>query len=222
MQTVNVLVFSDLAGGAHPYEDGTVAVHFHQTNPARPTVLVDGPLWAFIDREPGGLSGLEVCRRLRCEPQTAHAFIIMPADDMLTVDRRSARQVGVSEFLASPITRASVLERVLSDQRPLGGHSPLKLGALTIDPSTYQARWRSKPLNLMPTQRRLLHVLAASPGRIFTRKQLIELLDNLDTQVEERTIDVSVGRLRRVLRDAGAGNPLRTVRSLGYVLDSPN
>jgi two-component system phosphate regulon response regulator PhoB len=73
----------------------------------------------------------------------------------------------------------------------------------------------------MPNEFRLLRYFVEHPGRVFTRSQLISALGKQEPAVDERTVDVWIGRLRRALRAAGAGNPLRTVRSLGYVFDVP-
>jgi two-component system phosphate regulon response regulator PhoB len=92
---------------------------------------------------------------------------------------------------------------------------------LDIDIAAFQARWHGKPIPLMPNEFRLLRYFVEHPGRVFTRSQLIAALGKHDGPIDERTVDVWVGRLRRALRVAGAGDMLRTVRSLGYVLDQP-
>lgn len=73
----------------------------------------------------------------------------------------------------------------------------------------------------MPNEFRLLRYFIEHPGRVFTRLQLMAALGKQEPPVDERTVDVWIGRLRRALRKAGAGEPLRTVRSLGYILDEP-
>ena len=78
-----------------------------------------------------------------------------------------------------------------------------------------------KAVDLMPNEFRLLRFLVEHPGRVFTRSQLIAALGKHDAPVDERTVDVWIGRLRRALRSSGAGDMLRTVRSVGYVLDLP-
>ena len=108
---------------------------------------------------------------------------------------------------------------------PLAGESVrpalTQFGEITVDLAAYQARWRGKPLALMPNEFRLLRFFVENPGRAFTRSQIIAALGKRDPVIDERTVDVWIGRLRRALRATGDGNPLRTVRSLGYVLDYP-
>ena len=84
-----------------------------------------------------------------------------------------------------------------------------------------QARWKDRPIGLMPNEFRLLRYLMEQPGHVFSRAQLIAALGKNEQPIDERTVDAWVSRLRRSLREAGAGYPLRTVRSLGYVLDKP-
>jgi two-component system phosphate regulon response regulator PhoB len=124
--------------------------------------------------------------------------------------------------MVGPIGRAALLDRVLSLQLSAHEASALRvvtLGGLTIDLAAFQARWQTRPIPLMPNEFRLLRYFAEHPGRVFTRSQLISALGKQEPQLDERTVDVWIGRLRRALRAAGAGNPLRTVRSLGYVFD---
>ena len=116
-----------------------------------------------------------------------------------------------------------MLDRVLSVQLP-DHEAPartLKLGDLTLDLAALQVRWKDKPVQLMPNEFRLLRYLMEQPGHVFSRTQLITALGKHGQPIDERTVDAWVSRLRRALREVGAGYPLRTVRSMGYVLDRP-
>lgn len=221
MHTVHVLIFADLPGGMEPHEDDGIRVVLHRADAGLQSAQFAEPLWAFVDWNLPELPGLEICRRLRCNPQTAHARIVMALDEASAKNRRCASQAGASEYMAGPVTRDLVLGRVLADRPRPADRAALRLNALTIDFAACQARWRDKPLHLMPIQLRLLQFLVEHPGQIFTRKQLMEALGNLETRMEERTVDVWIGRLRRSLKEAGGGNLLRTVRSLGYMLVPP-
>ena len=96
----------------------------------------------------------------------------------------------------------------------------LRHGDLVVDPVAFAARYRGKLLNLRPNEFRLLAFFVANPDRVFSRTALIESLGKDSDLLDERTVDVWTGRLRRALREQGAPDPLRTVRSQGYVLDS--
>ena len=116
-----------------------------------------------------------------------------------------------------------MLDRVLALRSPLEQRhlaKVLDLGPLTIDMGSLQARWAGKPVSLRPNEFRLLRFLAENPDRVLTRQALIAGLGKDGDPIDERTVDVWVGRLRRALEAAGAEPPLRTVRSVGYVYDS--
>lgn len=224
MRHIDILVTGELAGGTDPFLHGDLQVTFHRWETAADLPLIEGVLWAFIDWMLPDISGLEVCRRLRCDPLTsaAHVTMVLEADDQ--EDRRRALRAGADDYMIGPITRSALLDRVLSVK--LQDHDPVTtrsvgLGNLTVDMAAFQARWQGKPIPLMPNEFRLLRYFIEHPGRVFTRGQLIAALGKQEPPVDERTVDVWIGRLRRALRAAGAGEPLRTVRSLGYILDQP-
>lgn len=224
MQRVDILLTGELEGGTAPFVHGELEVLFHRW--ARPSELplLEGTLWAFVDWVLPEISGLEICRRLRCDPLTAQAHITMMLEEDDQDARRRALRAGADDYMVGPATRTALLDRVLSARPHDHDGAParnLALGELSIDLAAFQARWRGKAIPLMPNEFRLLRYLVEHPGRVFTRGQLIAALGKQDHPVDERTVDVWIGRLRRALRTAGAGDPLRTVRSLGYVLDQP-
>jgi two-component system, OmpR family, phosphate regulon response regulator PhoB len=96
----------------------------------------------------------------------------------------------------------------------------IELGSLVIDFAAHRARWKSKPIELGPNEFRLLGHFASHPDRVHSRGSLIAELGRDGQQIDERTVDVWVGRLRRALRKQGVTVQIRTVWSLGYVYDS--
>ncbi len=223
MQHVDILLTRDLDGGDDPFEREAFALRFHRWSHRRELPALSGPVWAFIDWVLPDIAGIEVCRRLRCDPLTAQAHITMIMDDEDQDDRRRALRGGADDYMTGPVNRAALLERVLAArvrEREAGAGHIVGRGALTIDLAAFQARWDGRPVTLMPNEFRLLRYFVEHPGRVFTRSQLIGALGKQDPALDERTVDVWIGRLRRALRGAGAGNPLRTVRSLGYVFDA--
>jgi len=168
------------------------------------------------------MSGLELCRRLRCDPQTAAAHLTIVLDDNDQEVRKRALRTGADDYIVGPLTRTALLDRVLSGK--FAEHDAVErrvvVGDLVIDIAAFQARWKGKAIGLMPNEFRLLRYFAEHPSRVFTRVQLIQALGKQEPEIDERTVDVWIGRLRRALKDVGAGNPLRTVRSLGYVFDT--
>lgn len=223
MRQIDILLTETLPGGQDSFAHGDLRVVFHGWNQAAPLPLLDGSPWAFVDWLLPDLSGLELCRRLRCDPQTEAAHITMILEDDDAEAKRRALRAGADDYIIGPIDRAAVLDRVLSAQVS-DREAParlLRLGDLSLDLSALQARWKDKAMALMPNEFRLLRYLMEQPGHVFSRAQLIAALGKQEQPIDERTVDAWVSRLRRALREAGAGYPLRTVRSLGYVLDRP-
>jgi two-component system phosphate regulon response regulator PhoB len=137
-------------------------------------------------------------------------------------DRRRALRAGADDYVLGPLDRTAVLDRVLALQsRGAERHATRRFeaGALCIDMAALQARWNSEPIPLRPNEFRLLRFFAENPNRVLTREDLISGLGKREPPIDERTVDVWIGRLRRAIKLAGGGNPLRTVRSLGYVFD---
>jgi len=197
---------------------------FNWMDGSGPRRLVEGPMWAFVDWVLPDLSGLEMCRRLRADNRTqdAHVTIVLEHDD--PDDRRRALRAGADDYIVGPLDRQTILDRVLalqSRQQQRHASRLVELGDLTIDIGAQQARWKDTPIPLRPNEFRLLRFLAENPNRVLSRNDLIGGLGKQDPPIDPRTVDVWIGRLRRAFRAAGAGNPLRTVHAMGYVLDAP-
>lgn len=106
--------------------------------------------------------------------------------------------------------------------RPGGPEGLLRCGDLVLNPAGVQVRYCGRLVALRRSEFRLLAHFVTHPDKVFTRAELIRRLGTAEEPLDERTVDVWVGRLRRALRAAGVPDPLRTVRALGYVLDSPS
>jgi two-component system, OmpR family, phosphate regulon response regulator PhoB len=204
MDVVNIFLTSELGESLEDFVHDQRRFTFDRMGPEGPRRLVEGPMWAFVDWVLPELAGLEMCRRLRADARTvdAHVTMVLEADD--AEDRRRALRAGADDYVIGPLTRTAVLDRVLALQsRGVERHATqrFELGALTIDMAALQARWDE------------------NPNRVLTREDLISGLGKREPAIDERTVDVWIGRLRRAIKSAGGGNPLRTVRSLGYVFD---
>lgn len=223
MRRIDILLTSELAGGMAPFVHGELELVFHRWTGHEDLPLLDGSLWAFVDWVLPDISGLELCRRLRCDKLTAESHVTMILEEDDAEAKRRALRTGADDYMLGPINRTALLDRVLAvkiNDQDTAALRALQHGELTIDLPAFQARWQAKPIPLMPNEFRLLRYFVEHPGRVFTRAQLISALGKQEPPVDERTVDVWIGRLRRALRSAGAGNPLRTVRSLGYVFDA--
>ena len=224
MQRITVLLTSEPEGGLEPFRHGEIEIVLHKWSRSGPLPLLDGRAWAFIDWLLPDMPGIEACRRLRCDPVSAQCHITMVLDGEDREERRRVIAAGANDYLVGPLSRSVILDRVLASAAPPvleQASRTLACGDLAVDIVAFQARWRDKPIPLMPNEFRLLRYFVEHPERVFTRGQLIAALGKQEPAIDERTVDVWIGRLRRALRAAGAGEPLRTVRMLGYVLDRP-
>lgn len=222
MDVVNIFLTSEMGESLDDFVHDDRRFTFDKLGPDGPRRLVEGPMWAFIDWVMPSISGLEMCRRLRADPRTVDAHVTMVLEEDDAEDRRRALRAGADDYLVGPLSRTAVLDRVLALQsRGAERHATRRFeaGALVIDMAALQARWAGEPITLRPNEFRLLRFFAENPNRVLTREDLINGLGKREPAIDERTVDVWVGRLRRAIKGAGGGNPLRTVRSLGYVFD---
>lgn len=219
---VDVLLMSEVAGGTAPHAEDGLHVQFHPFAPGAPLPPLPGAIWALVDWVLPQMSGLEACRRLRCHPDTTRAHITMVLENADPDARRRALWTGCDDHIVGPVDRGQLIARIAgrtARERRDDTHSFVAYNGLAVDLGAFQASWRGRPFQLMPIQLRLLRFLLERPGQIFTRAQLIEAVGCETGPLDERTVDVWIGRLRRALKTVGAGAPVRTVRSLGYVLD---
>jgi len=186
-----------------------------------PEDLPAGPAWCFVDWILPDTSGLEVCRRLRAGASTSSAHVTMVLDEDDPSVRRRALGAGADDYMLGPLSVERLLDRVRfpsdGNVRPV----PINGSGLTIDASAHQVRWQGRPVALRPREFALLGAFMANSDKLLTRARLIALVGQ-DCQIgDERTVDVWVGRLRRSLKAQGLPRIVRTVRSLGYVFDTP-
>lgn len=182
---------------------------------------LNGKVWGFIDWLCPSLSGLELCRRLREADATRHAHLTMILEEPDGEARRRALQAGADDYLVGPLDMARLLERVEALARD---HATARQryvhGGIVVDLAAHQVRFEGTAVPIRPNEFALLLHFLENPDQVFSRKALIDRLGKHAQGIDERTVDVWIGRLRRALIAAGAPDPLRTVRSLGYVLDS--
>jgi two-component system phosphate regulon response regulator PhoB len=224
METVNIFLTDEAVASMADFEHDGRRFLFARLDADGLRPLVEGPAFVFVDWLTDSMAGLEMCRRLRADPRTgpAHITIVLEADD--PEDRRRALRAGADDYAVGPLDRRTILDRVLAVDPQVGRRfapGRLEMGALTIDIDALQARWNGMPIVLPPNEFRLLRLMAENANHVLTRNEVIEGLGKHGQPLDARTVDVWIGRLRRALKAAGAGNPLRTVRSMGYVFDSP-
>ena len=169
-----------------------------------------------------GLSGIEVCRRIRGKSETRNLPIIMLTARGEESDRIRGLDTGADDYLTKPFSMIELIARiraVLRRIRPGLADDRINHGDIVIDRVAHRVRRAGNEIHLGPTEFRLLDHLMQHPGRVFSREQLLDAVWGSDVYVEARTVDVHVGRLRKALNVEGTVNPIRTVRSAGYSLD---
>ena len=168
------------------------------------------------------LSGIEICRRLRARPETQRLPVIMLTARGEEAERIRGLQTGADDYIVKPFSVPEFIARVhalLRRAKPESVANKLILGDLELDRMTKRVRRGTRELHLGPTEFRLLEFLMKSPGRVFPRESLLDQVWGQDVYVDERTVDVHVGRLRKVLNLPGELDPIRTVRGAGYSFD---
>jgi two-component system phosphate regulon response regulator PhoB len=170
-----------------------------------------------------GVTGIEVCRRLRRKAPTAKVPIIMLTARGEETDRIRGLETGADDYVTKPFSPRELLARVgavLRRVRPALAGEQLVYGDIEMDTTAHRVRRAGKPVQLGPTEFRLLRHLLENPGRVFSRERLLDSVWPADANIDARTVDVHVRRLRRALNEGGLPDVIRTVRSAGYSLDS--
>ena len=169
-----------------------------------------------------GLSGIELCRRLRGRPETAQLPILMLTARGEEDERIRGLATGADDYVVKPFSVPELMARVkalLRRARPEVVSPVLKAGDLELDRETFRVRRAGREVHLGPTEFRLLEYLMKSPGRVFSREQLLDGVWGREVYIDERTVDVHIGRLRRAVNRGRGRDPIRTVRGAGYSFD---
>ena len=169
-----------------------------------------------------GVSGLEVCRRLRRKERTANVPIIMLTARGEESDRIRGLETGADDYVTKPFSPRELLARVsavLRRVRPALAGEHLSYDDIEMDVAAHRVRRAGKSVQLGPTEFRLLKQLLEHPGRVFSRERLLDTVWSHDSDIDARTVDVHVRRLRKALNEGGRPDIIRTVRSAGYSLD---
>ncbi|KQT31869.1 two-component system response regulator [Sphingomonas sp. Leaf412] len=170
-----------------------------------------------------GLSGLEVCRRLRRAPETANVPIIMLTARGEEEDRVRGLETGADDYVTKPFSPRELVARVgavLRRVRPALAGEALSYSDLEMDTVGHKVRRGGDVIPLGPTEFRLLKHFLEHPGHVFSRERLLDSVWGHDSDIESRTVDVHIRRLRKAINDGGRPDIIRTVRSAGYALDT--
>lgn len=170
-----------------------------------------------------GISGIEVCRRLRRREGTRDVPIIMLTARGQEEDRIRGLDTGADDYLTKPFSPRELMARVAAVMRrirPALAGETVEVGDIVLDPVAHRVTRRGQTLQLGPTEYRLLKFFMESPGRVFSRSQLLDGVWGTGSEIELRTVDVHIRRLRIALAMPSAKDPVRTVRSAGYSFEA--
>jgi two-component system phosphate regulon response regulator PhoB len=198
-----------------------------------PTLVTDGdeallrlseetPDLIVLDWMLPGTSGIEICRQARARAETRNTPIIMLTAKGEEGDRIRGLDTGADDYVTKPFSVTELMARiraVLRRSSPAGDEAAQRFGDISLDYETRRVHRGDVEVKLGPTEFRLLECLMRRPGRVFSRDQLLDIVWGRDVYVDERTVDVHVGRLRKALKQSGKKDPIRTVRAAGYALD---
>ncbi len=195
--------------------DGDSALHAAATRP--PDLVV-------LDWMIPGLSGIEVCRRLRRQPRGKALPIIMLTARGEEVDRVEGLESGADDYMVKPFSPGELAARIRAVLRRAagaadGGAEAIEAGGIRIDLARHRVTRSGRDVHLGPTEFRLLKTLMERPGLVLSREQLLDRVWGRDIHVESRTVDAHVRRLRKAL-SAGGGDVIRTVRGAGYAFEA--
>ena len=166
-----------------------------------------------------GPSGLELCRRIRANSKTSLIPIILLTARGEESDRLRGLETGADDYVTKPFSVPELCARVKAVLRRANPESiadTLSVGDIELDRTSFRVKRGPRDVRLGPTEFRLLEFLMQSPGRVYSRSQLLDSVWGQNVYVDERTVDVHIGRLRKAINRGKEKDPIRTVRGAGY------
>jgi two-component system, OmpR family, phosphate regulon response regulator PhoB len=185
-------------------------------------LLDDIPDLLILDWMLPGISGIELCRRLRQRQETKALPIIMLTARGEESERIRGLATGADDYVVKPFSVAELMARVkalLRRANPALAADIVAMGDIRLDRVTKRVHRGQREVKLGPTEFRLLECLMRSPGRVYGRDQLLDQVWGREVEIDDRTVDVHVGRLRKAVTARDETDPIRTVRGAGYAFD---
>ncbi len=202
--------------------EGFIVEHAARGDEADLMLLENPPDLAILDWMLPGLSGIEICRRLRARETTRTLPVIMLTARGQEDERVRGLSTGADDYVVKPFSVPELVARIralLRRASPERVAYQLVAGEITLDRATHRVHRGTRELDLGATEFRLLEHLMEKPGRVYTRAQLLDAVWGQSAEIDERTVDVHVGRLRKELSLPKEQDPIRTVRGAGYGFD---
>jgi two-component system phosphate regulon response regulator PhoB len=225
--TAKVLIVEDEAALAEMLRynleaEGYDVRHTARGDEAEVLVAEEHPDLVLLDWMLPEVSGIEICRRIRARPDSRNVPILMLTARGEEADRIRGLSVGADDYVVKPFSLPELMARVRAILRraaPDRIADLLTMGDIKLDRAAHRVMRGPRQVRLGPTEFRLLEYLMESPGRVLSRAQLLDGVWGRDAYVDERTVDVHIGRLRKALIRGREIDPVRTVRGAGYMLD---
>ena len=200
-------------------KDGFIVLLENDGEKGLQTAREKQPDLVILDLMLPGIDGLEICRRLRSE---SNLPILMLTAREEEIDRVLGFSLGADDYVVKPFSPRELVERVKAILRraqpaPESKNQILSCGQLQLDPEKHKVTLGSKVISLTTSEYKLLHTLMASPGRVFSRTELLRYFYEQEEAVIERVIDVHINKLRQKIEfDSGHPTFIETVRGFGY------
>ena len=179
----------------------------------------DAPALLVLDLMLPGLDGLEVCRLMKADASLRAVPVVMLTAKGEEADIVTGLELGADDYVTKPFSPRVLLARIKAVLRrrqgtPKADEAPIEVHDLALHPGRREVKLKGKPIELTHSEFRLLQFLAARPGWVFTRNQIVEAVHGADYPVTERAVDVQIVGLRKKLGQAGT--LIETVRGVGY------
>lgn len=201
------------------HKAGMEAIHAADAQAAETAIVDTPPDLILMDWMLPGVSGLELARRLRREQRSAEIPIIMLTARGEEIDRINGFDAGVDDYVVKPFSTRELIARikaVLRRSQGDDGTGSLSVGPLRIDAPAHRVYVGDEEISTGPMEYRLLHFFMSHTERAYTRAQLLDQVWGGNVYVEERTVDVHIRRLRKLLEMHGLSELVQTVRGTGY------
>ena len=186
---------------------------------ARSQLALAQPDLVLLDWMLPGQSGVDFAKQLRADPRTSALPIVMLTARAQEGDKLQGFDVGADDYVTKPFSPRELVARVRALLRravPETSEDPLEIAGLRLEPATFRVFADGTPLELSPTEFRLLHYFMKNPDRVLSRAKLLDNVWGDHVYIEERTVDVHIRRLRLALAPAGHDRLVETVRGGGY------
>jgi len=176
------------------------------------------PDLAIVDWMLPGMDGIELVKRLRRDDVTEDLPIIMLTARGEEPDKLKSFDVGIDDYITKPFSPRELLARIKALLKRSGTpeNKVLESNGIQLDLNSHRVTINGQEIHTGPTEYRLLELLVRNPDRVFNRNQLLDRVWGRGVYVEERTVDVHILRLRKLLKPFGLDRAVQTVRSVGY------